>query len=155
MQLIYFRDVADKLLKQSSFDKNLDQRIVFLEQLTTQHTKQVADMKSDIRKQDTQTKNQGNRIDTECDRLRQMVDAIGDQVQKEGDQNRERIEQVVREVLREIEGGNLGYSVLKQVNKDQMEPDRHIERSKSANNAALNGPEANGPSRNSQNDTLD
>lgn len=38
-------------------------------------------------------------MDTECDRMRQMVDAIGDQVQQEGHKNRERTETVVREIM--------------------------------------------------------
>ena len=70
-----------------------------MEQLTTQHTKQMTDIKSDLRKQDVAIKSQGSKMDTECDRLRQMFDAIGDQVHLESNQQKDRIEQAVREVF--------------------------------------------------------
>ena len=36
VQLLYLKDLSEKLHRQSSLDKHYDQRIVFLEQLTTQ-----------------------------------------------------------------------------------------------------------------------
>lgn len=63
-------------------------------------------MKSEIRKQDGAGKTQAARMEAECDRMRQMVDALGDQIHLEGVQQRERVETIVREVVsREIADG--------------------------------------------------
>ena len=66
----------------------------------------MQDMKSDLRKQDGAGKSQAARAEIECDRLRQMMDALGDQIHLEGVQQRNRIETMVREVvIREITEG--------------------------------------------------
>ena len=45
-------------------------------------------------------------MEAECDRLRQMMDALGDQIHLEGAQQRDRVETIVREVvIREIAEG--------------------------------------------------
>ena len=60
-------------------------------------------MRSDLRKQDGAGKTQATRVETECDRLRQMMDSLGDQIHLEGVQQRDRVETIVREVvIREI-----------------------------------------------------
>ena len=55
-------------------------------------------MKSEVRKQDGAGKAMGARMEAECDRMRQMVDALGDQIHIEGVQQRERVEAIVREI---------------------------------------------------------
>jgi hypothetical protein len=63
-------------------------------------------MRSDLRKQDGAGKSQAARVEAECDRLRQMMDALGDQIHLEGAQQRDRVETIVREVvIREIAEG--------------------------------------------------
>ena len=55
-------------------------------------------MRSEVRKQDGAGKALAGRMEAECDRMRQMVDALGDQIHIEGVQQRERVEAIVREV---------------------------------------------------------
>ncbi len=56
VQLLYVKDLAEKLHRQSSLDKHYDQRLVFLEQLTTQQTKQLQEIKLDQKKQEASLK---------------------------------------------------------------------------------------------------
>jgi hypothetical protein len=56
VQLLYVKDLSEKLHRQSSLDKHYDQRLVFLEQLTTQQTKQLQEIKMDQKKQEASIK---------------------------------------------------------------------------------------------------
>ena len=55
-QLAAFKELGDRFQRYSSLDKLVESRLVFLEQLTTQQTKQLLDIKSDHKKMDSGVK---------------------------------------------------------------------------------------------------
>jgi len=50
------KDLGDKIQRYSSIDKLVDSRLVFLEQLTTQQTKQLQELKQEAKKQEQTSK---------------------------------------------------------------------------------------------------
>ena len=92
-------------------------------------------MKSEVRKQDGAGTALAARMEAECDRMRQMVDALGDQIHIEGVQQRERVEAIVREVT-DSQRGKGERDVARETLREGKDGEKRM---KSANDATTNG----------------
>ena len=94
-------------------------------------------MKSEVRKQDGAGKALAARMEAECDRMRQMVDALGDQIHIEGVQQRKRVEAIVREVA-DSQRGKVEREGAPEASREAKDGEKRMKSAKDATSNALN-----------------